>query len=153
MKIVQDVDKTIHVLREASEWMSKSGKHISKWWDLENLNKEFLLKYAKPDEFYVGLINNQPAAAAILQITQNGQDWESIDKENPPKALYIHWLAVPPAYKGQHLSQKMVDFAEKLARENNCSVVRVDTNAEEIKLRKVYEQLGFTLVGEIKEDY
>ena len=153
MKIVQDVDKAIEVFRDAGEWMQISGKRISKWWDLKNLNKDFLLQYAKPEEFYVGLVENKPAVAAILQISQNGQDWESIDKGNPPRALFIHWLAVAHEFHGRNLSMEMVNFAANLAKKENCSVLRVDTNASEAKLRKIYESLGFVLVGEVKEDY
>ncbi len=153
MEIIQDIDKTIEVLRDAGKWMKESGKPVSKWWDLKNLNKEFLLQYAKADEFYVLLLDGKPAAAAILQINQNGQDWESIDKGNSPKALYIHWLAVVSAFHGQNLSKEMVKFAIQLAKKNNCSVLRVDTNADETKLRELYLHLGFMLVGEEKEEY
>ena len=66
METVNDIDKAILVLRDAGKWLKESGQHVSKWWDLENLNKEFLLKYAKPEEFYVLITNNKPAAAEIL---------------------------------------------------------------------------------------
>lgn len=153
MEIITDIDKAILVMRDSGKWLKDSGQHVSKWWDLENLNKEFLLKYAKPEEFYVGLINNKPAAAEILQINQNGQDWEIVDKGNPPKALYIHWLAVAREFAGHDVSKEMIDFALQIAKENTCSVLRVDTNASETKLRKLYEKLGFVLVSVEKEDY
>ena len=47
----------------------------------------------------------------------------------------------------------MIDFAEKKARENNINLLRVDTNASETKLRKIYEKLGFRLVAVEQEDY
>lgn len=153
MEIVNDIDKAIVVMRDAGAWLKESGQHVSKWWDLDNLNKEFLLQYAKPEEFYVGILHNKPAAAEILQINQNGQDWESVDKGNPPKALYIHWLAVAREFAGQNLSNKMIDFAMEKAKENNCTVLRVDTNAKETKLRELYEKLGFSLTTFAKEDY
>lgn len=153
MEIVNDIDKAILVMQDAGKWLQESGRHVSKWWDPKNLNKEFLLQYAKPEEFYVGLLDNKPAAAEILQISQNGQDWEIVDKGNSPKALYIHWLCVAREFAGQSLSREMIDFAAQKAKENNCTVLRVDTNAEETKLRELYEKSDFHLLTIQKENY
>lgn len=47
----------------------------------------------------------------------------------------------------------IVDFAAKLARSNRVFLLRADTNADEIKLRKIYENLGFRLAAIEQEDY
>lgn len=153
MKFVNDIDEAISVMHEASKWMSNNKIPVSKWWKLENLNKEFLLKYAKPEEFYVGMIGEAPAVAAIFQCSQEAQDWGTIDKDSPKPALYVHWLAVSPNYKGKGLTAKMVEFATELAKEKGVNFLRADTDASSTKLRKVYEKLGFKLVGTEKEDY
>ncbi len=64
------MDLAISVIRGAGAWLLESGKNPSKWWQLQNLTPEFLLQYAKPEEFYVVLVNKKPAAAAILQRSQ-----------------------------------------------------------------------------------
>jgi GNAT superfamily N-acetyltransferase len=153
MKIVNDVDKSILVMQDASRWMSSNKVPVTKWWELENLNKEFLLKYAKPEEFYVGMIGETPAVAAILQCSQEAQDWKTIDGDNPRSALYVHWLAVSPDYKGKALTARMIEFASRLAKENGVNLLRADTDASSKKLGKVYERLGFKLAGTKKEDY
>lgn len=153
IKFIQDVAKAIEVMRDAGKWLEESGKKPSKWWQLTNLNRKFLSQYAKPEEFYVGLINRKPAVAAILQINQNVQDWQFVDKEKPSPALYIHWLCVHRGFSGKNLSKYMMDFAAKKAKREKIKFLRVDTNAGEIKLRQIYEKLGFTLVDIIQEDY
>lgn len=153
MKIINDIDESISVMREASKWMSENKISVSKWWELDNLNKEFLLKYAKEEEFYVGLINEAPAVAAILQCSQEAQDWKVIDGDKPQPALYVHWLAVSPDYKGKGLTAKMVEFAAGLAKEKGVNLLRADTDASSKKLREVYAKLGFKLVGTEKENY
>ncbi len=153
INIIQDMNLAISVMRSVGKWFEESGKIPSKWWKLENLNPEFLLKYAKPQEFFVALVNEKPAAAAILQFSQNSQDWESIDKDRSQKALYIHWLCVDHEFSGKNLPKAMIDFAGKMARENHINLLRVDTNANEMKLRKIYEKLGFSLVAVEKENY
>ena len=47
----------------------------------------------------------------------------------------------------------MVDFAKNLAKKNKVRFLRADTNAEKLKLRKIYEDLGFKLAAEEQEDY
>ena len=114
---------------------------------------KFLFQYARPEEFYVGLVNNKPAVAAILQADQKAQDWKGIDKGAPQLALYIHWLCVHRQFADMELPKIMIDFATRLAKERNIELLRVDTNAKEMKLRKIYENLGFRLVGVEQGDY
>lgn len=153
VRIVQDINQAILVMRDAGKWLKESGKSPSKWWRLENLNRKFLLQYAKPEEFYVALVDGKPAAATVLQLHQNVQNWQNVDKGQPQTALYIHWLCVHRDFSGMGLPKVIIDFARKLADEKNVRILRVDTNAEETKLRKMYEELGFQLVVEEQEDY
>ena len=153
VKFVQDVELAISVMRNAGEWLLESGKNPSKWWQPQNMNREFLLQHANPEEFYAGLVDRKPAVAAIFQFDQRNQDWTSVDKNQPQKALYIHWLCVYRGFAGKGLPKIMIDFAVKKALENNIKLLRADTNANMMKLRKIYKELGFTLVGIEKEDY
>ncbi|OGG24346.1 hypothetical protein A3A79_04140 [Candidatus Gottesmanbacteria bacterium RIFCSPLOWO2_01_FULL_43_11b] len=153
VKVMQNIDQAIEVMRDAGKWLAESGKNPSEWWKLENLNSEFLLQYAKPEEFYVATVDDKPAAAAILQFTQTGQDWQNVDKDFLQPALYIHWLCVHRDFAGKNLPKIMIEFAEKLAQKNDVKLLRVDTNAEEMKLRNMYEKLGFELIIIMKEDY
>lgn len=47
---IQDMDQAIGVMRSAGTWLADSGKNPSRWWRLENLNREFLLRHAKEDQ-------------------------------------------------------------------------------------------------------
>ena len=153
VEFVKDVDKAIFVMRDAGKWLEETGRRPSKWWQLTNLNQEFLFQYARPDEFFVGLINGKPAVAAILQMSQTAQDWKFIDRKKSVQAMYIHWLCVHRDFARQNLPKTMVDFAASLATQHKINLLRVDTKAEEAKLRQIYEKLGFKLIDIIKEDY
>jgi ribosomal protein S18 acetylase RimI-like enzyme len=153
VQIIQDMDQAIRVIHKTGKWMEDKGMNPSKWWKPENLNKKFLLKFAKSNEFFVGFFEEKPACAVILQFSEDAQDWNSIDKEKHPKALYVHWLCVDRQFAGKNLPKKMIDFAKKHAESKGINLLRIDTNAKEIKLRKIYENLGFKLVGIVQEDY
>jgi len=107
----QDMNKAISVMYKAGKWLQDTGKNPSKWWQPENLNKDFLLNYAKPEEFFVAIINNKPAAVAILQLDQKAQDWFNVDKGKLIKALYIHWLCVDHIFAGKGMPKLFIDFA------------------------------------------
>lgn len=151
--IVQDVDMALSVLHEVGTWLETSGKNPNKWWQPQHMNRDFMLQQAEPNEFYVALVDNIPAAAVILQDNQRNQDWHYIDKEKEVKALYIHWLCVARKFAGQDLPKVLIAFATEFAKKNNLSVLRLDTNAEEKKLMEMYKKLGFHLMGIDKEDY
>jgi GNAT superfamily N-acetyltransferase len=152
-EVVQDVDKAIAVMRDAAEWLEASGKNPSKWWQPSNMTRAFLLQHAEPSEFYAVLVDGQPAAAAILQDNQRNQSWESVDGKTSPPALYIHWLCVARRFAGKGLPKLIIGFAERQAAAKGLQYVRVDANAGETRLRKIYEDLGFKLAAVVKEDY
>lgn len=153
VEVIQDCEQAIPVLNKVGRWMLGNGINPSRWWHPDNMNKEFLLKYAEPEEFYVALVDGKPAAVEVLQWDQRNQDWGNVDKEESPPALYIHWLCVDRAFAGQEMPKVMVTFAEDLATSRNVSLVRVDTNASEMRLRELYEHLNFQLVATETEDY
>lgn len=150
---VQDMDQAIAVMQSAGKWMKESEKNPSKWWLLENLNRTFLLRHAKPEEFYVGLVDGVPVVAAVLILLDNNEVWRSVDADRPQRALYIHWLCVDRRFAGQGLPKLMVDFSERLAKKNGIGMLRLDANADKEKLQNIYEDLGFRLVGTKQEDY
>lgn len=150
--IIQDMDKAIAVMQSAGKWMKERGKDPSKWWQLENLNQDFLLRHAKENEFYVGLVGGVPAVAAVLMLLDSNEEWGSVDADRPQRALYIHWLCVDRQFAGQGLPKLMVDFSERLAKKNGISLLRLDANADKEKLQDIYEDLGFRLVGTKQED-
>lgn len=152
IKIIQNVDQAISVIYNAATWLKKSGKNPSKWWQPQNINRDFLLKHAEPNEFYVAIVNGKPSAAVILQNNERNQSWKSVDKDNSQQALYLHWLCVNRKFAGQNLPQVIVDFANQQALKRNIKLLRLDTNAHETKLREIYENLGFSLMGIKKEE-
>ncbi len=144
-QVVQDTDKALDVMRRASEWLVEIGKP-AKHWNPADMNRQSMLKHAEPSEFYVVLVGGKPAAAAILQDSERNQSWASVDKGEHVSALYVHWLAVAPEFQGKGLPKILTDFAAAQAKARGLTRLRLDANAKEPKLMKVYDDLGFELV-------
>ena len=66
--------------------------------------------------------------------------------------MFIGYV-VERQYASTGMPKLLVDFAEQKAIENNIDFLRADTNAQIMKLRNVYENIGFSLVSIEQEDY
>ena len=115
------------------------------------MNPTFMLQHTEPDEYYVAIVDDKPAASLILQDTQRNQSWEQVDATNPKKAFYVHWLCVTRDFSGKGYSKLMIDFAAREAKNRGFKFLRLDTNANEEKLCNLYEGLGFILMGTNQE--
>jgi len=63
--------------------------------------------------------------------------------------LFVEWLAVPEAYRGQDYGTALMGEAEKLARANGCVGIWLDTF--EFQARGFYEKLGFDVFGTLED--
>lgn len=59
------------------------------------------------------------------------------------KHLYIHRLAVHPNFQGKGFAQKLMDFAEKFAIENNYNSIRLDTFSQNKRNQQFYEKRNY----------
>lgn len=147
------MDDSIQIIKEAGAWMKEfKPDSFNEWWDPEKVNSKMFKPYAKPEEFYVLYIDHEPAATAIIQQKQNMQDWSSVDGNTERQdAIYIHYVAVSRKFAGQGLVAKLIEKAREIAKKNQATVLRLDTNANESKLCQLYEGLGFVQVGKDKD--
>lgn len=150
-EIIVDKAKAIKVIKNAGQWLKDSGREVSFWWEPSNLDSDFFSKFAKDNEFYVVLENGKPVGAAIIQEAQNLQDWSSVDVESYTPAIYLHYLAVERDWAKKGISDSLLDVAKEIAKAEDVNLVRLDTNADEPKLRGVYEDYGFKPVKELDE--
>jgi ribosomal protein S18 acetylase RimI-like enzyme len=65
------------------------------------------------------------------------------------KNIYIHRLAVHPEYQGKGFAQKLMDFAEAYAQENNFSSVRLDTFSVNKRNNAFYQKRGYQKLGDV----
>jgi GNAT superfamily N-acetyltransferase len=146
IKIIQDCDIAIGIMHNAGKWLVESGLNPEEYFLPQNMNHKYLLKYVEPNEFYVVLVDNKPAASVVLQENERNQSWECVDGKDKKEALYIHWLSVNREFAGKGLPRIVLDFAITEAKEKGYKLIRLDTIASQPKLRKVYDDLGFIAV-------
>lgn len=96
-------------------------------------------------DLYVCEDDGAIVATAIINQLQvdvyEGANWEY--EATDDEVLVLHTLAVDPAHHKNGIGAAFVRYYEDLAREMNCPVLRMDTNANNRIARKFYPTLGY----------
>ncbi len=72
--------------------------------------------------------------------------WMISAEEN--EVLVVHTLCIRPTYRGKGCAKEFMAFAEQLAKEKGCKVIRLDTWENNDPAKKMYPSLGYRLAGE-----
>ncbi|MBN2351749.1 MAG: GNAT family N-acetyltransferase [Spirochaetales bacterium] len=135
-----DVDNALLIMKEAAQWLADAGRPL---WQPEDFSKDNILKENNEDDFRVGYESGEPVAAMILK-------WSDPDfwpDAKPNESGFIHKLAVRRAYAGKGYAAGMIKCAEDECRGRGISRLRLDCAADRLKLRRLYEDLGFVRVN------
>ena len=65
------------------------------------------------------------------------------------QVMVLHTLTVDPALSRRGYARQFLRFYEDYARENGCTVLRIDTNARNAVARAMYARLGYRESGVI----
>lgn len=84
-------------------------------------------------------------AAAIINKTQvdvyAGGAW--LYPAQDEEIMVLHTLVVEPECSGRGAGRSFVGFYEDYSRKNGCTVLRMDTNAKNLRARAMYAKLGY----------
>lgn len=96
-------------------------------------------------DMYVAEYDGRVVASGIINNIQVNVyldcDWEYTAPDD--KVCVLHTLVVDPDARSRGIGPAFVGFYEKTAREQGCEVLRIDTNARNLKARRMYDKLGY----------
>ncbi|MBT8321520.1 MAG: GNAT family N-acetyltransferase [Eudoraea sp.] len=97
------------------------------------------------------LLEDQKELLGIIALTTSiDPEYENVPWLTPNQNnLYVHRLAVTPAYQSHGYAQKLMSYAESFAREGNFISIRLDTFSQNPRNQKFYEQRGYTRLGKV----
>lgn len=98
------------------------------------------------DDLFVGVDDNGNIfGAAIINQQQvdvyQGAAWIYPSKDE--EVMVLHTLVISPRYAGKGYGEAFAKFYEDYARDNNCPVLRIDTNERNTRARSMYAKLGY----------
>lgn len=106
-------------------------------------------------ELYVMRQNDQIVGSIVINHIQEENyqlaAWK-IDAQDH-EVYVIHTLAVHPQFKGLKIAQKLLEYADELAKNNGVKTIRLDVRKGNVPAIKLYERCGYTYVGAINLDF
>lgn len=129
------------MVAERIKWMDE--KRLNHWNKVDYLNL-FPLRYYEEhlDSLYVlaDADRNQVVCASMLY--EEDKSWDM-----PEPAFYVHQLVSSLDASGLDTGRIYLENAEKLAKEQGKSYIRLDSSEDNIKLAEYYTRLGFKAAG------
>jgi ribosomal protein S18 acetylase RimI-like enzyme len=118
-------------------------------WNEHYPDRDTFLKDLERNELFV--YEDDSKIVGVVVVTElKDQEYEEIEWIAPEgRNHYIHRLAVHPDFQGRGYARKLMDFAEKMARDRDAVSVRLDTFSRNKRNQKFYEQRGYSRLGDI----
>ncbi|MCF7567287.1 GNAT family N-acetyltransferase [Sabulilitoribacter arenilitoris] len=143
---LKDIDEIIKITKACARFMISKGIYQ---WNKHYPNKSAFKNDILRNELHVIESKKTLVGCVVISSLMDEEyapiSWLTENKRN----IYIHRLAIHPNYQGKGYAQKLMDFAEKFAKENNYSSVRLDTFSQNKRNQKFYELRGYKRLGNI----
>lgn len=124
------------MLREAAQWVDALGVVM---WEEGELVRPRIDAEVVAGQFVVAEIGHDMAGAIRFQL-DDPLFWPDLP---PGRSAFVHRLVVRRAFKGRGVSQALLAWAVNRAREEGRDALRLDCDADRVKLRALYEAFGF----------
>lgn len=93
--------------------------------------------------------NNRIVGTAIINQVQLDSYAEGnwLYSALPQEVMVLHTLVIDPLQRGKGYGSSFVNFYENYAIDNDCHILRMDTQEKNISARKLYAKLGYREAG------
>ena len=141
-----DIDRILKITKACAIHMI--NKDIYQW-NEHYPNKSAFKKDVVRGELYV-LEIDQTVLGCIVMSTLMDEEYIPVKWLTPNQNnLYVHRLAIHPEQQGKGYAQKLMDFAEQFAIENNYASIRLDTFSQNKRNQLFYELRGYKKLEDI----
>ena len=145
---INDIASIARIYNDVIDYQNANGSYMS-WIKNVYPTKKTALDALSLDTLYIYIENEKIAGSVILDCIQPSEykklSWKTA--EDTRDALIIHTLCVDPKYMGMGIATEMLSFAKSLAKELNCSSIRLATNSKNIGAIHLYEKNDFSIIG------
>lgn len=95
------------------------------------------------EEFYFLELQEGDSIGMVRVLDRDELYWGKREE----RAKYVHSLVIQEKFNGRGYGRQVLNLIEEMAREDDCTCVRLDADAANSKLCKYYEKQGFRRVG------
>jgi GNAT superfamily N-acetyltransferase len=149
MRIVQAHQGYIHsVVRLISAATQTMREHGIYQWDEIYPNEEIITKDVDSRSLYV-LEQGDLCIAAVSLNQEQDEAYQQVHWLGGEPVLVVHRLCVDPAYQGNGIGSRLMDFAEEHAKQNAYVSIRLDAYTGNPRAVRLYERRGYRKAGQI----
>jgi GNAT superfamily N-acetyltransferase len=133
-----DAEVVERLLKDAAAWVDALRVVM---WEEGELDSERIAREVGDGEFFVAETDGTIAGAIRFQV-EDRLFWPDLPQD---ESAFVHRLVVARAFKGQGVSTALLAWSVERARAIGRRYLRLDCDAERMKLRTLYEAFGFRL--------
>lgn len=139
-----DSCRVIELLKYVAQWMKDNN--IDQWSFLLNGGEDEEIEQAiRNSETYIVLKNQELVATFTLLCKQSEWDKEIWGVENSSNSLYLHRLAITPAYMNLGIGKSILTWI--VDNKKDKATLKLDCVAQNTKLNNFYKNNDFKLIG------
>jgi GNAT superfamily N-acetyltransferase len=127
------------MLLEAARWVDALGVVM---WEEGELDSVRIARETGAGQFFLAEVGAAAAGAIRFQLTDE-QFWPDLAPSDLAESAFVHRLVVRRTFKGQGVSEALLAWAVTHARALGKRFLRLDCDADRVKLRALYERCGF----------
>ncbi|HGS8948775.1 TPA: GNAT family N-acetyltransferase, partial [Clostridioides difficile] len=135
---MNDLESIMKIIKSTVEEMKTYNN--TQWDENYPLEKDFVSDIKKQD-LYIYEVDGEVAGFICLNY-EEPEEYLGLNWSSNKKAMVIHRMAVNPNFRKTGIASKLVDFAEKLAVENNVSYLKSDTYSINSKMNLLLTKCG-----------
>ncbi|MEO9894169.1 GNAT family N-acetyltransferase [Aurantibacter sp.] len=143
---ISDIPDILHITKACAIHMIE--KRIYQW-NVDYPSRRHFENDINRKELYILLVEKIIIGTIVLSSLMDEEyknvKWRSKNDNN----LYIHRLAIHPDFQGKGYAQMLMSFAEKYAKEEDYSSIRLDTFSQNKRNQKFYESRGYQRLDDI----
>ncbi len=144
--LISDLETVKSLTEACAKKMINDG--IFQWND-HYPSKEIFRKDIEEESLYVWDDKNQIKGCIMFSPEKdevyNSTKWLTQDNKN----IYVHRLAVHPKFQKKGIGNKLMNFAESIAKKLNFISIRLDTFSQNKSNNKFYESRGYQKLGDV----
>ena len=144
---VDELGDVMDILADAAAWLESKG--VKQWPSPPNEHWWRRTEtFIKNREMY--LVQKESQTVATFRLAWTDPYWS----DPQPVAGYIHTLAVKSHLRGLKIGADILDWWRAAIRDQNKAFARLDCQADNVRLRRYYEEQGFVFKRKaIDRDY
>jgi len=144
----QHLDEILRLCKNCSKNMKR--KDIDQW-DEAYPNKEIFQEDINNHSLYIAVLENSGELMGCIVLNDCQEpEYKAVEwLHEQGKFAIIHRLMVHPNYEGKGVARSLIEFLEKLAKENGYTAIRLDVFSENTRAVNFYKKQGYRVSGKV----